>query len=197
MDSISSCGNRNFIDRIATSFWRKIDRISPGCLYKIHNIRWSKKLWAKIDRISSCSLHKSPNIRWSQNIFGQKWTEFPPFLYIKCIKSDGHKKKWTILGKSNGLKMFLGKFRANLSEPPIFGKSNGLKIFWGKFRANLSDAPSSKTYFVARSGDDDVDAPPRPCPLPAPIQATDFWGCPWQGWGQLGARGEFGLLIPW
>ena len=38
------------------------------------------------------------------------------------------------------------------------------------------------------------DVFPPPYPLPAPIQATDFLGiCPWQGWGQVGARA--GLVV--
>ena len=42
------------------------------------------------------------------------------------------------------------------------------------------------------------DVPPRPTPLPAPIQATDFWACPCQGWGRVGARAGLvlGMITP-
>ena len=115
--------------------------------------------------------------------FGQ---HFPLFLVqireVELKKKGQHFPLFLMQIKKSSSKKKIGQH-----FPLFYTKTSRRK----KKKTKPLTCPGSRRT-CARLGDDDVqDVPTRPHPLPAPIQATDFWAvCLWQGWGRVGGEGE-------
>ena len=120
-----------------------------------------------MESIFPCLMLKIEKIKLQTRILWKKWTAFSP---VWCGNWEDAAKKWTAF--------------------PLFGPQILIKIF--KFKKFASESGPWARSRWPRRGDDDVDVPPRPHPLPAPIQGTDFLGLSSvprmgesRGWGRV------------
>ena len=102
------------------------------------------------------------------------------------------------LPASNGLKFFCQDRKHRMDQIFFFFKKASISPCFGppkkkKTEARLRACPRSHQRRIMIRW-----CSPPALPLPAPIQATDFWVCPCQGWGRVRARAGLvlGMITP-